>query len=92
MNLGGDANLLLYKKLPNLTPLITRQLDYLRLILILSDTSVAFEGLLQSSRNLFHIQVFRQTLDSGNTLAPVTLLNAHVDLTLAFATGRKRIC
>ena len=86
----------LNKKLRDVLALIALELNYLSQLFVLNDIAVAAELLLKILEDLSVAEVFLQPLHRRETLLPVPLLNA--DMNILFSSGgigvvilRKRI-
>ena len=81
-HLALEADLLLHEERVHVRPLVARQLDDLAHLRVLRDGAVALEVLLEGLADALHVEVVGQTLHGRNTLPPVSLLHADVDLRL----------
>ena len=83
---------LLDEPLLHVLTLITLQLNNLSHLLVLGNAAVAVERAFHRLANALEVEVVFQSLDRRNTLAPVSLLDADVDLSVAesrFSAGRR---
>lgn len=78
-NLVLVTNLLVHKEFSDVGTLVSGKLENLAELGINQHTAVALESLLQSLGNLSDIEIVGKTLDSGDALATISLLNADVD-------------
>lgn len=62
--------------------LIALELDHLAHLGVVDDGSIAGELLLDHLENLLLVKLLRQTLDSGQGLASITLLDAYMNVIL----------
>jgi hypothetical protein len=70
--------------------LITLELDHLAHVGIVDDGAIASEFLLNDLQNLLLVKLLGQTLDRGQGLATIALLNPNMDIVLSlfdFASG-----
>ena len=86
-NAFAVANFLVHKEGFHICSLVTRQLNNLPRILVLLDSTVATEILLESFANSFDVQVIRQSSDSRDTFSSVALLHTNVNLFFGVSTG-----
>ena len=63
----------------NLLPLISLELDNFTHLLVVYDRAIAGEFLLESLQEFLGIIFRRNSLESGNSLSSVTLLDTNVD-------------
>ena len=78
-NLLLMTNLLIHQKLHNICPLIPTQLNNFPVgFFVFLNGTIARKILLESLANSLNVQIVRQTRHGGDTLATVTLLDAHV--------------
>jgi len=66
----------------NLNPLVTLELNDLASLLILDEGTVASEFLLESLEKLLGVVFLGETLQGGQCLAAVSLLNTDMDVLL----------
>ena len=78
-NLVLVTNLLVHKEFSDVGTLVSGELENLAELGINQHTAVALEGLLQRLGDLGDIEIIGKTLDSGDALATISLLNADVD-------------
>ena len=77
-----QADLLVDEEAVHVRPLVAGQLDDLAHLAVLRDRPVALEVLLEGLADALDISIVGQALNGGNTLPPVALLHADVDLRL----------
>lgn len=87
MNLDGlgvqlEAFLLVDEKFLNVFALVTLELDHLAHLRVVDDGAIASEFLLDDLQDLLLIEFFWQSLDRGQSLTPITLLDAYMDVIL----------
>lgn len=74
------ADLLVHEELANVGTLVTRKLDNFAELVVLDESAVAAEVLLEGLQDAFDVQVVGETLHGRQTLAAVTLLHTNVHL------------
>jgi len=79
---GGLWDPLFSEEVGDLDPLITLKLDDLTHLLVVNESTVASKFLLECFKELLGIVLLGQTLQSGQRLPPVSLLDADVDVIL----------
>ena len=73
------TNLLIHQKIHHICPLIPTQLNDFPIILIFLEGTIAWKILLEGFANSLHVQIIRETSDSGDTFSAVSLLDSDVD-------------
>jgi len=83
---------LLTNEVENLATLIALQLNNFAEILILYNGTIGSEILLESSQNTFRIIFLGKSLDSGQCLTTVTLLDSNMYIVLRLVVIPSSIC
>ena len=74
------ADLLLDKEFAHNFPLVACQLQNVAMCLIGNDRAVAAESLLEILQHLLHVEILRKSLDDGQGLPAIPLLNPDMNL------------
>lgn len=82
-DLIGGANLLFDEKGEDMIALIARELDDFAHFGVDDDGAIAIVGSFESLGDLLGIEILGETLDAGDGLAAVPLLNADMNLAAA---------
>jgi len=87
MDLNGlgiqlEAFFLVREELLNILALIALKLDHLSHLSINHDGAIASELLLNDLQNLLLVELLGETLDSGQSLTTISLLDTNVDVIL----------
>ena len=75
-----ETHLLVDEEVSDVGSLVSRELQDLAQLHVDVDAPVALEGLLQGLRDFLNIQILRQSLHRRDALAPISLLDANVNL------------
>lgn len=87
MDLNGlgvelKAFLLVYQKLLDIFALVTLELDHLAHLGVVDDGAIASEFLLDDLEDFLLVKFFGKTLDRGQGLTSIALLNTYMDVIL----------
>lgn len=74
------ADLLLDKEFAHNFPLVAGQLQDVTVCLIVNDCAVAAERLLEILQHLLHVEILRKSLDDGQRLPAISLLDPDMNL------------
>lgn len=77
-NIIFSDNFLAYKEITDVFTLISLELNYFSVLLVIDNRTVASKALLPRLQNQLKVQIFSQTLNGGNTLASISLLNTNM--------------
>jgi len=78
----AEASLLVGEEFPDLGTLITLELNHLAHLAVANDGAIASKLLLDNLENLLVVKLAGDTLNSGQSLASITLLNTDMDVFL----------
>lgn len=77
-----ETFLLVGQELLNILTLISLQLNHLSHLRVIDDSAIACEFLLDHLQDLLLIELLRKTLNCGQGLATIALLNPYMDVVL----------
>ncbi|QSS53988.1 hypothetical protein I7I53_01417 [Histoplasma capsulatum var. duboisii H88] len=77
-----ESFLLIDQKFLDILALIPLELDHLAHLTVVDDGAIASELLLNDLEDFLLIELFRETLDSGQGLATIALLDPYMDIIL----------
>lgn len=77
-----ESLLLVSQELLDILSLISLQLNHLAHLSVRDDGAIASEFLLDDLKNLLLVELLGKTLNSGQSLATIALLNPYVDVVL----------
>jgi len=77
-----ETFLLVDEEILNVFTLVALELDHLSHLSVVDDGAIASELLLDDLENLLLVKLLWETLDSGQSLTTITLLNAYMDVIL----------
>lgn len=77
-----ESLLLVSQELLDILSLVSLQLNHLAHLSVRDDGAIASEFLLDDLKNLLLVELLGKTLNSGQSLATIALLNPYVDVVL----------
>ena len=87
----AETTLLVGEKLSDFGALIALELDHLAHLTVANDGAIASKLLLDDFEDLLVVELARDTLNSGQSLASITLLNTDMNVFLGLLGGLARV-